>query len=220
LKPSTALAIQAQIRSAKERTIVWHELKRITQFFAENDLRVFVRAGTWLSAYRQAGYTPFDRDNDFGILDSDVPSLKALRLPDPYTVVWLSETSWRIQPFVEGWPLMDCVVYTTNVSEQVAIDGSWGKKKRVALDLLDLQFFDELEFYDGVLRAPANSTKYLKHMYGTNCLEVQVNKCARGEGSLYKTNPKKCNSACYSGALDFPHIMQHPNFTRGAILGY
>ena len=101
---------------------------------------------------------------DFGILDSDVARAKALQLPEPYKI---SRTpgSFRVEPFVEDLPLMDGVIYDTNSTQAVAYDRSW-KTKVVAFDLQDLRNFEELKFYDGALRAPANSEKYLKHMYG------------------------------------------------------
>ena len=60
------------IRVIKERSNVWRELKRVTESMAANNVSLFLRAGTWLAARRQAGYNPFDRDNDFVVLDSDV----------------------------------------------------------------------------------------------------------------------------------------------------
>ena len=87
----------------------------MTERFAANDVSLFLRAGTSLAARGQAGYTPFDRDNDFAVLESDVPRLKALTLPSPYRVVWKSSnTLFHLEPFVEGWPVVDRVVYKTN----------------------------------------------------------------------------------------------------------
>lgn len=207
---------KSQARATEERTIVWRELKRVTEYIAAQEVTIFLRAGTWLAAYRQAGYSPFDRDNDFSILDSDVPRAKQLlrRLPSPYRMVW-KPGSFLIEPFVEGWPLMDGAILETNLSEQVVYDRSW-KPEVVAYDLADVQNYEELNFYDGILRAPANSPRYLRHTYGADCLDVQVNKCARNKGSLFLTDPKKCNFPCYRGALDFPHKLYH-NFTRGEI---
>ena len=204
---------KAELRATKERTTVWRELKRVTEQLIAHNVTIYVRAGTWLAAYRQAGYTPFDRDNDFGILDSDVPRAKNLPrlLPFPYKFVW-SPGKFHLEPFVEGWPLMDGIIYQTNQSEQVAYD-----RKIAAFALKDLINFEELKFYDGFLRAPANSPKYLKQMYGSQCLEVQINKCARDKGDMFLTNPKKCNFPCYRGALDFPHMVR-VNFRRGEIL--
>ena len=170
-----------------------------------------------MAAYRQAGYTPFDRDNDFAVLDSDVHRLKTLQLPTPYKFVWKPNT-FRLEPLVEGWPLMDGVIYESNLSASVAYDRvSKSMITEVVFDLKDMQHYQELNFYDGKLRAPANALTYLKRMYGDDCLEVQVNKCARQKGTLFLSHPKQCNYPCYRGALDFPHITRE-NIKRGEIL--
>jgi len=206
------------IRAIKERSNVWRELKRVAESMAANNVSLFLRAGTWLAAYRQAGYTPFDRDNDFAVLDSDVPRLKALTLPSPYRIVWKSsDTLFHLEPFVEGWPLVDGVVYKTNSTYATVKDVSSSMKYlNIEFDFLDFQRFEELPFYDGFLRAPANSELYLKRLYGDDCLRVQVNKCARDVGSLFKTDPKKCSWPVYRGALDHPHMI-HYKFVRGKV---
>jgi hypothetical protein len=206
------------IQAIKERSNVWRELKRVTESLAANDVSLFLRAGTWLAARRQAGYTPFDRDNDFAVLDSDVPRLKALTLPSPYRVVWKSsDTLFHLEPFVEGWPVVDGVVYKTNSNYGTVKDVSSSMKYlNIEYDLLDFQRFEELPFYDGFLRAPANSERYLKQMYGDDCLRVQVNKCARDAGSLFKKDPAKCSWPLYRGALDHPHMI-HYKFVKGKV---
>ena len=206
------------IQAIKERSNVWRELKRVTESLAANDVSLFLRGGTWLAARRQAGYTPFDRDNDFAVLDSDVPRLKALTLPSPYRIVWKSsDTRFRLEPFVEGWPVVDGVVYKTNSTYGTVEDVSSAMKRlNIKFDLLDFQRFEELPFYDGFLRAPANSERYLKQMYGDDCLRVQVNKCARDAGSLFKKDPAKCSWPPYRGALDHPHMI-HYKFVKGKV---
>ena len=206
------------IQAIKERSNVWRELKRVTEILTANDVSLFLRAGTWLAARRQAGYTPFDRDNDFAVLDSDIPRLKALTLPPPYKIVWKSsDTLFRLEPFVEGWPLVDGVVYKTNSTYGTMQDVSSSMKHlNIKFDLLDFQRFEELPFYTGFLRAPANSERYLKQMYGDDCLHVQVNKCARDAGFLFKTNPEKCLRPVYRGALDHPHMI-HYKFVKGKV---
>ncbi len=95
---------------------------------------------------------------------------------------------------MEGWPVVDGVAYKTNSTYGTVRDVSSSMKYlNSEFDLLDFQHFEELPFYDGFLRALAKSERYLKQMYGDDCLRVQVNKCARDAGSLFKKDPAKCS---------------------------
>ena len=55
-------ALEAQIQATRERSVVWRELKLISEYIASTNVTIYLRAGTWLAAYRQSGYSPFDRD--------------------------------------------------------------------------------------------------------------------------------------------------------------
>ena len=113
---------------------------------------------------------------------------------------------------MEGWPVVDGVAYKTNSTYGTVRDVSSSMKYlNSEFDLLDFQHFEELPFYDGFLRALAKSERYLKQMYGDDCLRVQVNKCARDAGSLFKKS-----WTLYRGALEHPHMI-HYKFVRGKI---
>ena len=202
------------VRAIRERSIVWRKLKKVTECIAQHNVSLFLRAGTWLAAYRQQGYTPFDRDNDFAILDSDVLRFKQIQLPAPFKMVFNEpHTHFQIVPRVQGWPLVDGVVYQTNNRAQDVVDVS--RAERFSFAVGDMTNFEELPFYDGFLRAPANSATYLLHRYGDDCLTKQINKCAKHVGSLFKNDSLQCYWPPYRGALDFPHITHQP--VRGKI---
>ena len=146
------------------------------------------------------------------ILDSDVPRAKTVATVSLQNCMALRIKFLSFGTIAEGWPLMDGVVYKTNVSEQLVYD-TVGK---VTFDMEDVMNFEELRFYDGVLRAPANSSRYLKARYGSDCLQVQRNKCNK-KGNLFRNGPMKCNGAAYRGALDFPYEIRR-NIVRGEIM--
>ena len=115
--------------AAKRRGKVYYHLSRLMRILGEQQVPVIVRdggppilaciydpmnvpAGSWLAAVRNHGFVPFDSDNDFAILDTHRDKLANADLA-PYKQTWLWEKddrgdyeSFRIEPDVEGWPIM------------------------------------------------------------------------------------------------------------------
>eukprot|EP00658_Telonema_sp_P-2_P068441 TRINITY_DN5736_c0_g1_i8.p1 TRINITY_DN5736_c0_g1~~TRINITY_DN5736_c0_g1_i8.p1 ORF type:complete len:218 (-),score=39.55 TRINITY_DN5736_c0_g1_i8:287-940(-) len=65
-----------------------------------------------------------------------------------------------------------------------------------------------------------NADKYLKEMYGSNCMDVQMNKCARGKGDVYLKKGgemSRCKNPLYTGGFDYPYKVRAPWIRAGEL---
>jgi hypothetical protein len=145
-----------QIDAAKARREVWRALQPVLAELKRQGVPIFLRAGTWLAAMRNHGYTPFDYDNDFAILDIHEDKLRRAKLPKPFTFK-ISPGTFQVIPFVAGWPLMDGVMYETHATTVVDIS----RPERFTFALNDVLNLVDVPFYDGSIPGIRNASGYL-----------------------------------------------------------
>jgi hypothetical protein len=206
-----------QIDAARARREVWGALEPVLAALRRQGVPIFLRAGTWLAAIRNRGYTPFDYDNDFAILDTHEDKLRRAKLPKPFTFKITAGKPGKFQviPFVAGWPLMDGVMYETHAKNDTVVDISRPERFTFAFD--DVLNLVDLPFYDGIIPGIRNASGYLTTRYGEDCLTVQLNKCAKWLGELFLEDADKCKWPLYKGGVDYPYMTRAPYIVAGSL---
>lgn len=64
------------------------DIHKLFTSFHNQGVNIFARDGLLLGAARHGGFLPFDVDPDVGILNTDYKSLKKLKLPENYTLIY------------------------------------------------------------------------------------------------------------------------------------
>eukprot|EP00658_Telonema_sp_P-2_P068438 TRINITY_DN5736_c0_g1_i2.p1 TRINITY_DN5736_c0_g1~~TRINITY_DN5736_c0_g1_i2.p1 ORF type:complete len:407 (-),score=97.98 TRINITY_DN5736_c0_g1_i2:77-1297(-) len=118
---------------------------------------------------------------------------------------------------------MDGIVYLTEPEKGVAVAAypeRWTYDQAYRHALQDVIHLEEVPFYNGSLPVMRNADKYLKEMYGSNCMDVQINKCARGKGDVYLKRggeASRCTYALYAGGFDYPYKVRVPWIRAGEL---
>ena len=76
----------------------------------------------------------------------------------------------------------------------------------------------QVPFYDITVLVPRNSTFYLETIYGKGCLIEQRNKCAEGQGEMFKEERHVCDWPLYSGSIRYPFSIRAPYITSAPLV--
>ena len=159
--------------SHRQQFLTRNILKVCTDTLTENNITFFMTAGTLLGSYMHHGMIPWDDDLDLFLPVSEKVRIHAalLKLQPKYRVVkvyprwkFFSNESSKFKRYEWAWPFIDLVFYADHGRYIREIDHLRREKfdKSYVFPLIKRPYWDLL------LPAPRNTSRYLKKRYSLN----------------------------------------------------
>jgi len=206
-----------QTDAARLRSVRYELMQQVLEILqVQNCTALFAQKGLSLAAIRNRGFTPFDMDPDFAILEQHLPALRQVQWPAPFGITFSTKNLVEIMKYSEMtftmftiWTdterVMTGYAYPTepeNNSSVIYLAGNpGGVPKATALPKWTFDVVD-VPFYCGSIPVPRGVEVILGLEYGDDWASLQLNKCSVKSPTR---NKHQCRTVDYSGARHWPY---------------